>query len=1029
MRITTGRRSVIIKKKILNPLGILSLSTGSAQVSNSITINILGATPGSTITGVVPDGMTLNSGARTISGTPTIAGTYNFSLNEVYGVFNRSTNVTIVVASANWWDPDAIIDLDYANNRYRVNGTNYASIAAMISAGVYFQVSGKDYMPLTGLLPSAYTIVSIGTTGPNAQSTTVAEYMLTLDDGDDGVSNDELTSIIRQYNSGTSTAFFGYRVDAGGSNQLDNLGGTIKTSDPNYTGVLKTVAFAARVQSGSHSMAVNGVSLGSSTITAMSAVNRMVIGNRSVDPGRAWTGTFQRVKILNKAATDFELLNYANPEALPGVPSLVIAPGDNRNTIIWSDPSAIPVITSHKIYRGTVSGSLTLLDTTTSSNYIDLTAVNGTTYYYKVSAVNSLGEGGLSTEKSATPSSISGTFDTAASALFTRSPSAFTDQEKQVYNTAIRTIKGIGMWDGLSSFVAVGSDTQKTLLNWKSSTDPTVTGSLTFNSNNNYTGDGSTGKLNLNVAVPSVNSAYMGLFATSNQTFNGPDMGGGNSQIKVKTGSGGLGQVHGSGGGSWSDPSDSTGVFLTGFPDGGPWIGGYQDGGQLVFNAAGPSYNTGVISAFGVGATYSNRSMGAWMVGSGFKGSMVGPYSALIRNFRNNQQNPKAVSTSGKTSGIVANRTYENSASQSVTVPYTYQTCHHASPQANITKIAPIWIGWWRNADQYRNNIGANITIEASVEYPAGSGTFTPITFEGGASSAVVPNGGVLKADLLTISIPSGAQFRIRTVVTAISASTWVPTYNYIQNPSSTTYADGSASGNLKTSGTISAGSSRTIWGPAAIMGELDAPNCRGYVIHGDSIATGTGDSGTGVKGGTGFIQRALDPLYPWAALTTPGAFEGNATGNLPDMNKLRALAAAMHSLGGVSHVITEGGINDLGNGSASADFTSGYNRCYSSLWIGAKYHITTMTPYSTSTDSWATPGNQTIKSGNYTTQMPLYNAAIRANPADTDGYIDAHVAAATGTDTGIWKNGYTNDGLHPNSTGHTAIAAAITIP
>src|SRR5262249_56513360 len=38
------------------------------------------------------------------------------------------------------------------------------------------------------------------------------------------------------------------------------------------------------------------------------------------------------------------------------------------------------------------------------SSWTDSTAVNGTTYFYKVSAVNSVGEGGQSNELSATPS-------------------------------------------------------------------------------------------------------------------------------------------------------------------------------------------------------------------------------------------------------------------------------------------------------------------------------------------------------------------------------------------------------------------------------------------------------------------------------------------------------------------------------------------------------------------------------------------------------------------------------------------------
>lgn len=56
-------------------LGDLTLSTNSTPAGDDVTITISGATSGSTITGSVPAGLTLNSGARTITGTPSeIAG-------------------------------------------------------------------------------------------------------------------------------------------------------------------------------------------------------------------------------------------------------------------------------------------------------------------------------------------------------------------------------------------------------------------------------------------------------------------------------------------------------------------------------------------------------------------------------------------------------------------------------------------------------------------------------------------------------------------------------------------------------------------------------------------------------------------------------------------------------------------------------------------------------------------------------------------------------------------------------------------
>lgn len=84
-------------------LAALSLSNTSLQAGTAYTVNILNATSGTTITGTPPDGMTLNSAARTITGTPTTAGAYTFDLTETGGGASnspRKTTVSITVATA-----------------------------------------------------------------------------------------------------------------------------------------------------------------------------------------------------------------------------------------------------------------------------------------------------------------------------------------------------------------------------------------------------------------------------------------------------------------------------------------------------------------------------------------------------------------------------------------------------------------------------------------------------------------------------------------------------------------------------------------------------------------------------------------------------------------------------------------------------------------------------------------------------------------------------------------------------------------
>jgi len=96
----------------------------------------------------------------------------------------------------------------------------------------------------------------------------------------------------------------------------------------------------------------------------------------------------------------------------PGAPTgLTASAGNGQVSLSWTPPASNGGvnITSYRVYRGTASGAETLL---TSGGCSGLGAVasctdtgltNGQAYYYKVTAVNALGEGPQSNEASATP--------------------------------------------------------------------------------------------------------------------------------------------------------------------------------------------------------------------------------------------------------------------------------------------------------------------------------------------------------------------------------------------------------------------------------------------------------------------------------------------------------------------------------------------------------------------------------------------------------------------------------------------------
>jgi len=155
----------------------------------------------------------------------------------------------------------------------------------------------------------------------------------------------------------------------------------------------------------------NATVIGSTAIGAMpvnfGAAGSIAIGNNTSDRTRGFAGWLDDFRLYSGtvvasfvAGIQQSNLTVLIPPAPTGVTAL---PGNNQANLGWNSASWA---TGYNIKRSTTGGAETTLPAgtnVTATTFTDSTAVNGTTYYYVVSAVNTNGEGANSAEVSVIP--------------------------------------------------------------------------------------------------------------------------------------------------------------------------------------------------------------------------------------------------------------------------------------------------------------------------------------------------------------------------------------------------------------------------------------------------------------------------------------------------------------------------------------------------------------------------------------------------------------------------------------------------
>lgn len=307
------------------------------------------------------------------------------------------------------------------------------------------------------------------------------------------------------------------------------------------------------------------------------------------------------------------------------------------------------------------------------------------------------------------------------------------------------------------------------------------------------------------------------------------------------------------------------------------------------------------------------------------------------------------------------------------------------------------------------------ISVTASIEYPAG--TFTQVKW-GGSSSKSLGAGLAGVSDAITVAIPEWTQYWVRTCVTVASGKRW-----YRSFATSGAGAGVTTGSDLTMSGTIGDSTSHCM-AAEAVFGVQTTPQ-KTVICVGDSIGVGVGDSGwpsadNGIKGG--IFGRAVVGSYfnfMWAKSgMTANAWLSSV------WPKFSAYAAYADT------VIVQLGSNDIGSLNGSADYTTIWTNFNS---LGAKCYQCTCPPRSTSSDSWATTGNQTKSASD--ADRVSFNNALRAittphqGGSPLTGFIEVADAVESSRDSGLWRApGWTADGIHPSNIGHPQASNAVAL-
>lgn len=322
-----------------------------------------------------------------------------------------------------------------------------------------------------------------------------------------------------------------------------------------------------------------------------------------------------------------------------------------------------------------------------------------------------------------------------------------------------------------------------------------------------------------------------------------------------------------------------------------------------------------------------------------------------------------------------------------------------------LTLAFPNW--YITDSTYLETGAGAAATITASIEYPAGA--FTQVKFSGSASGSIA-DGATLLSDVVSVDMPDGAIFWVRTYLTC--------TAGIVYSAAAGETSPGISGSEIGVSGITdktmggAIGDSTGVYAPIVILGTAIQPS---IAIHGDSRAFGSGDSEDGSQD-SGNLQRTLSDRFVIVNLSKSGDRAAKLANGYTKRNAVADYC---------THVIVQTGTNDIRSDGRTAAQVRADNETVAALYPTKTVFGATVEPISTSTDSWATIANQTPTGNN--SERIAYNNLVRAGLTGFAGFFDLADVAESSRDSGKWKVtgsafGYTVDGVHPCRAGYLLV-------